>query len=101
MKIQYGLQEISSYTRLSRLEPHLLPVVKPVGYEVIAPDMVSPAGTEPDAGTVINIKPPSFRLFHRYSKPFLSPYPLHTLRIHCPVLSSKKCCNSFISIPAI
>lgn len=66
-----------------------------------APDMVSPAGTEPYAGTIVQVKPSSFWLFCWNFKSFLPPYPLYTLTIHYPSLSSKECCNTSVSAPAV
>jgi len=58
--------------------------------EIISPDMMTPAGPKPDAGTVIEPKSTALGLPCRHLQSFLAPDPRHTLGIHMPALSAQQ-----------
>ena len=70
-------------------------------YEVISPDMIPPAGPQPDAGAVIQVKTATLLMFLRDFKSFLPPDPLNPFVINPPALYPQQRRNSLISIPAI
>lgn len=58
--------------------------------EIIGPDMVTPAGPKPDAGTIIEPKATTLGLPCRHLQSFPPPDPCHTFGIHMPALSTEQ-----------
>ena len=69
--------------------PDRAPVVCPVGYEVVRPDVVPVERPQPDARAVVEPDPCPFRLSARDFQPLLAPDPFHPLVIHRPSLGSQ------------
>ena len=59
--------------------------------EVIGPDVPFVGRPQTDTGSVIEPKPPAFRLFLRHLKPLTPPYPVHTANTDPPAFSIEKC----------
>lgn len=68
--------------------------------KVKSPDVMAPARSKPDTGTVIQPETTSFGLFRRHLQPFSPPDPSHTLGIHMPALSAKQGCDPAIAVTA-
>jgi hypothetical protein len=61
-------------------------IVGPVEHEVPGPHMVGSLGAQPDAGTVVEPQPASFRLFRRHFEALTAPDAHHPAMTDLPAL---------------
>ncbi len=81
--------------------PELPTVMGAVFHEVIAPDMVAPFRTEPDAGAVVEPQTPLLSLFLWHFQPFTPPDPFHALVVHVPARAVQQSGDHPIAVPTV
>ena len=67
-----------------RQKVDLCAIHEPRKHQVVGPDMVLPARTQPDAGTVVKIKPAALFMPFWHTQAFLPPDAFHALVIDTP-----------------
>ena len=70
-------------------------------HEVVGPDVVGPAGSQTDAGPVVQPQPAALRLFARNLEPLTPPDTPHPLHIDRPAIGPQKGCHPAVAITAI
>ena len=69
-----------------REQPEHLPVVRPIGQEVVRPDMVRVLGAEAHARPVGQPEPAALGLALRHLQAYQTPEPRHSLPVHPPAV---------------
>jgi hypothetical protein len=69
--------------------------------EVIRPDVILPAWTEPYAGAIIEPEPSTLWLLLRDFEPLPSPDPLNALMVDAPTFYTKQTGDASVAISAI
>jgi hypothetical protein len=82
--------------------PVLPPVMGAILHEVVAPDVVRPLGSQPDARSVTNPKATSLRLLLWHFQPLPSPDPLDPLIVDNPTgPRAQELCDLAVAVTAV